>query len=118
MTLGHMDEYDIPADLNLAGKGIRDEDVAASAPLVRALLVQRLEKMWRACEPQIEGVAGKPDPRFLEAGIRISDRLAKLYRLDAPVPGEDRGDGEHVDHADMVSRGLKELEQRMADGSL
>lgn len=108
----------LPGDLNLGGKGIRDEEIADSAPLVRALAVQRLEQIWRACEPQILGHAGKPDPRFIEAGIRVIDRLAKLYRLDDPVAGSLEQESEKIPVADMVTRGLLELEQRMADGSL
>jgi hypothetical protein len=108
----------LPGDLDLGGKGIRDEDIADSAPLVRALAIQRLEQIWRACEPQILGVSGKPDPRFIEAGIRVVDRLAKLYRLEQPVAGTLEQDQDQVKVADLVSSGLRELEQRMADGTL
>ena len=76
------------------GAGIDDQHVAESAPLVRALVTERLEMIWRTCEPHIkvpldpEGVPlYKADPRFIEAGIRVVDRLARLYRLDAPQPG-------------------------------
>jgi len=64
--------------------GIREEDVADSAPMVRALVVQRLEMIWRSCEPHIDGLLGKPDPRFIEAGIRVVDRLTALYGLTRP----------------------------------
>lgn len=71
--------------------GIRDEDVAASVPFVRALVVQRLEQAWRACDPHIQvqvnpdtGLVMRPDPRFIEAGLRILDRLSSLYRLNTP----------------------------------
>lgn len=104
--------------LDLHAKGIGDEQVAESAPLVRALVVQRLEQIWSACEPHITGDAGKPDPRFIEAGIRVTDRLARLYRLDDPVPSQDAGEGDRVPMVDLVTRGLAELEARMADGSL
>lgn len=104
--------------LDLGGKGIRDEEIHDSAPLVRALAVQRLEQIWRACEPQILGVSGKPDPRFIEAGIRVIDKLARLYRLDQPVPGLDRDPDERIPVVELVESGLRELEQRMADGSL
>lgn len=70
--------------------GIRDEDVTASIPFVRALVVQRLEQAWRACDPHIQvqvnpdtGLVMRPDPRFIEAGIRILDRLSNLYRLNS-----------------------------------
>lgn len=108
----------LPGDLDLGGRGIRDEEIAESAPLVRALAVQRLEQIWRACEPQILGVAGKPDPRFIEAGIRVVDRLARLYRLDQPVPGTLDPAEEKIPVSQLVSKGLQELEQRMADGTL
>lgn len=104
--------------VELHGKGIGDEQVAESAPLVRALVVQRLEQMWTAIEPQVNGDGGKPDPRFLEAGIRVCDRLIRLYRLDLPGPHADGGDGDLVPVVDLVTRGLAELEARMNDGSL
>ena len=102
----------------LHGKGIGDEQVAESAPLVRALIVERLEKMWAACEPWITGAGGKPDPRYMEAGIRIADRLIRLYRLDLPGPPADAGDGDLVPVLDLGTRGLNEIEARMRDGSL
>lgn len=97
------------------GKGIRDEEIHDSAPLVRALLVQRLEQIWRSCDPHISGEAGRPDPRFIEAGIRVLDRLARLYRLDQPVPGSDQSAGDLVEPAELVQAGLRELEQRQRD---
>lgn len=75
--------------------GINDEQVAEASPMVRALVVQRLEKIWRACEPYIippqdEELVRKPDPRFVEAGIRVTDRLIALYGLLKPSnQGED-----------------------------
>lgn len=104
--------------LDLSGRGIGDEQVSESAPLVRALVVQRLEQIWTTVEPHVTGAAGKPDPRFIEAGIRVCDRLSRLYRLDLPVPGSDQPTGDLVPVADLVARGLSELEARMADGSL
>jgi hypothetical protein len=71
-----------PAD----GYGIGEEQVTGSAPMVRALLVQRLEQIWSVCEPHVKQDV-KPDPRFIEAGIRVLDRLARLYRLDSPLTG-------------------------------
>ncbi len=68
--------------------GIGEEEVTRSQPMVRALLVQRLEQIWLQCEPHVTGVV-KPDPRFIEAGIRVLDRLSKLYRLDAPMTPTD-----------------------------
>lgn len=97
-------------------RGIGDEQIHDSAPLVRALLVERLEQIWSTCQPHVTGEVGKPDPRFVEAGIRVLDRLARLYRLDQPVPGSDQVAGEGVDRAALVEAGLRELESRMGNG--
>lgn|SRR5262245_27350587 len=71
--------------------GITDEDIANLAPQVRAHLLIRLERAWSACEPHLvvqrnpeTGLTMRPDVRFVEAGIRICDRLASLFRLQAP----------------------------------
>ena len=71
-------------ELEATEYGIGEEEVATSAPMVRALLVQRLEQIWSVCAPHVTGEV-KADPRFIEAGIRVLDRLAKLYRLDSPL---------------------------------
>jgi hypothetical protein len=99
------------------GSGISEEHVSSSAPMVRALVVQRLEVMWRACEPYINSDLGKPDPRYVEAGIRITDRLAKLYRLDAPQPIQaDADDTTLVDRRELAARQLLELSQKLDQG--
>jgi len=99
--------------LELSGRGIGDEQIHESAPLVRALVVQRLEQIWSICEPHVTGEAGKPDPRWAEAGIRVLDRLARLYRLDLPAPGAEQSDGDLVPKSELVLAGLKELEARL-----
>ena len=94
--------------------GIGEEQIHDSAPLVRGLLVARLEALWRSCEPYLNGEVGKPDPRFVEAGIRVLDRLSRIYRLEAPArslaepeePGQLRGE---------VEAKLTALEARMKD---
>lgn len=99
--------------MELATRGIADEQIHDSAPLVRALLVERLEQIWTVCEPHVTGEVGKPDPRFIEAGIRVLDRLAKLYRLDQPIPASVEAAGDLVENAELVLSGLMELEARM-----
>jgi hypothetical protein len=98
--------------MELSTRGIGDEQIHDSAPLVRALLVERYEQLWSVCEPHVTGEVGKPDPRFIEAGIRVCDRLAKLYRLDQPVPSSVETVGELVGKAELVLTGLAELESR------
>jgi hypothetical protein len=99
--------------MELANRGIGDEQIHDSAPMVRALLVERLEQIWSTCAPHVTGEVGKPDPRFVEAGIRVLDRLAKLYRLDQPVPGTLEPDQDMIGNAHQVLESLKELEARM-----
>lgn len=93
--------------------GISEEELADSAPLCRALVLQRLEMIWRSCEPHINGDAGKPDPRYVEAGIRVLDRLMRLYRLDAPQQAAVEP-VTALDAAAEVERGLLALEQKLS----
>lgn len=103
-----------------AGAGIGDEQITESQPLVRALAVQRLEMIWRACEPMINPPVGedggflyKPDPRFVEAGMRCVRDLAMLYRLHAPTATMSEPDGgSRVDQRELVRAQLAELEAR------
>jgi hypothetical protein len=91
--------------------GIGEEQVTASAPMVRALLVQRLEQIWAQCQPHVDGTV-KPDPRFIEAGIRVLDRLARLYRLDSPLTSAGEPDADP--HGTAISTARKQLEQMEA----
>lgn len=97
--------------------GITDEDLSSQAAFVRGLLVQRLEQIWSTCAPHVNGSIAdeglRPDPRFVEAGLRVLDRLAKLYRLDAPVPQSQEQDSGRVEPAELVSSQLRELEARV-----
>lgn len=110
-----------PTTLALAA-GINDEQVAASAPMVRALVVQRLEMMWRACEPRInltqaDVLAGRTvDPRFLESGIRITDRLVNLYQLTRPQHQMSEPDtATRVDQRELAKARISELETKVRD---
>ena len=102
------------------GAGIDDKHVADSAPLIRALVTQRLEMLWRVCEPQINlptealEAGRRPDPRYIEAGIRVTDRLARLYRLDHPQPGANEPDGATREEVrELVRAQIQALEARM-----
>jgi hypothetical protein len=95
-------------------KGIGDQQVADAAPYVRALVVQRLEMLWRACEPHIDGTGGKPDPRYLETGVRVIDRLSRLYRLDAPEKSDLTAvTGSDVSLRAKVLKQIEDLESRV-----
>ena len=112
MHVCHRDTGVVDGDLDLHGRGIGDAEIHDSAPLVRALVVQRAEKLWRSVEPYCDGELSKPDPRFIEAGIRLLDRLAKVYRLDQPVPSSEGSQGDLIPVSQLVLKQLEELEQR------
>jgi hypothetical protein len=101
-----------------AAPTIREEDLQDAAAQVRGVVAQRLELVWRTCEPHLEpiqfedGSWSKPDPRFLEAGIRVLDRMMRLYRLDSPgarLPEEVASQ----DAVTAVAEQLREMEQRL-----
>lgn len=89
----------VTGELEPGKAGIDEEQVATSAPMVRALIVQRLEQVWRACDPHINPSAEdlengfRRDPRYIEAGLRVLDRLALIYlRLPRTGP-QNLGEG-------------------------
>jgi hypothetical protein len=96
-----------------SNRGIGEEELADSAPWARALVLQRLEEVWQSCQPHMNGDMGKPDPRFIEAGIRVLDRIMRLYRLDAPQAAPPEAIAQ-VDQVGMVEAGLLALEQKLA----
>lgn len=109
--------YEHTGEVDTQGLMIRDEDVAASQGAVRALVAARLEQIWAACQPHITGEAGKPDPRFIEAGIRVTDRLSKLYRLDTPQQQGGEDDAEQkVDARILAMNAVAALEARIRGG--
>lgn len=95
---------------------ITEEDLNRDSAYMRGVLAKRLEMIWKTVQPHIDGTieeqGGRVDPRFIEAGIRVLDRLAKLYRLDAPARAE-LAQLSMVDAAALVSSQLAELEARM-----
>lgn len=103
--------------------GINEEHVAESAPMVRALVVQRLEQVWRACEPHINpdpddvALGFRRDPRYIEAGIRVLDRLTAIYGLLKPNQVQaDPDAGSSLDQRAQLVRELEELESRVHKG--
>ena len=102
--------------------GITDENVNQSQPMVRAMLVQRMEMIWRCCEPHIDvPVDGegsplyKADPRFVEAGIRVCDRLARWFKLEQPqVSGNEPDKASLMDQRELARQQVLELSARMA----
>lgn len=99
-------------------RSISEEQIAEASSRVRYLVAERLEQIWKQCAPYMGDSEGKPDPRFIEAGIRVLDRLAKLYRLDNPVAQENLPDSvAQVNVREMVRGQIAELEARMRGDS-
>jgi hypothetical protein len=106
-------------DLSPAGMPqITDDHVIADGPRVRALVIHRLEMVWKACAPHLdaEGMAERgerPDPRMVQIAFNTCRELTDQYRLKKPsVPTDD----ESVEGADeartraLVTAALDELE--------
>lgn len=91
--------------------GIRDEDLAETAPYIRYLVSRRLEQIWATCEPHLDGSAARPDHRYVETARRVLGELARIYRLDAPAAAVTR-EAAPEDAARMVVAQLRELEAR------
>lgn len=91
---------------------IHDEDLVRQGPYMRYLVGQRLEDIWTACQPHIDGTAARPDHRYVETGMRVLERMSRLYRLDAPAAAAEAATAP-ADAARMVEAGLLELEARL-----
>lgn len=107
-------------ELVAGSSGIGEEDVAASAPMVRALVVQRLEMIWRSCEPHINpsqeqlDLGIRQDPRYLDAGIRVVDRLTALYGLLKSTQTMSEPDSaSSVDQRELVKAALLVIEDKL-----
>jgi hypothetical protein len=97
---------------------IDEASLQDAAAHVRGLVARRLETVWQSCAPHLQpvqlddGTWSKPDPRFLEAGIRVLDRMMRLYRLDAPgVRSPD--EVTPADAVVLLESALRELEARL-----
>jgi hypothetical protein len=100
---------------------VASADLDARRPENRALVLSRLEMLWRACEPHVTGVdaQGKPmfpDYRYVDLGMRIMDRLVRVLEVLKPDPPEQETVIEGRDpHAVKASRDLDAIEARLRD---
>lgn len=94
-----------------------DEELSTKAPFIRAQVAMRYEQLWHAALPGIMNTQSdpdwRPDPRYVEAGIRILRNMAHLYRLDEPAARErEEVAGTRTPVIDMVESALTALEAR------
>lgn len=94
-------------------KAITDADVADQRPAVRGQLADELRRLLDFCfENMGEDGDGKVDVRFAELAVRILDRIAKLWRLDAV---EKAPDGVEETVAASTARQLDIVRAQIAD---
>lgn len=99
---------------------IDEEGLAQQAPVVRAEILRRLELLWTALAPHIsglpdpDGIVYRPDPRLVDAGLRVLRHLSVLYRLEAPRPSTPPIQATTTEDLVQVTAQLEVLEARMS----
>jgi hypothetical protein len=59
-----------------------EDELARLKPAHRAILAARLEQVWQACEPYVQGpVLSGGDARMVDLGLKCLDRLMRLYEV-------------------------------------
>lgn len=59
-----------------------EDELARLKPAHRAILAARLEQVWSACEPYVQGpVLSGGDARMVDLGLKCLDRLMRLYEV-------------------------------------
>lgn len=99
------------------------EDLRGQRAGNRAIIANRLEMIWGACEPHVTGRdehGGEVlvDFRYVDLAARVLDRLGRVLQVDRedpPVPAVEVVDRDP--NAVLVSRDLDALEARMAGGA-
>jgi hypothetical protein len=101
------------------GPPVSEQHLTDNQERARGLVLFRLQQIWDVVEPHLNGKIQeeglRPDPRMVETGIRVLDRVTKLYRLlEPPAPPEPEDPSLAVSADRMaVEASLRELEARM-----
>jgi len=91
---------------------ITDEQIEASKPGNRGLMLEELRGILNRCRAGTEDFPG--DPRWDELRLRTLDRLAKLTRAYEPQAPRDReGDVDRVRLAARIHADIEFLESKM-----
>lgn len=102
----------IPEDVE-----VTDAHLQADQARARGLVLARLEQLWKATQPHVDGTileeGGRVDPRMVKIGLDVLDRLHRLYRLDVPVPAAADPEAAAVADRAAVEESLRELEARI-----
>lgn len=118
-----------PGTLNLVSMDpvgfptIDDDQVDSDQAAVRFVVVQRLHAIWNTVAPHATGsirqdtdetLGREPDPRMVEIGVRVLDRLTTLYRLTKPQVRTEE-ETEPTDEASVTALVAASLDQLEAD---
>ena len=99
-----------------------EEILAEQAPVIRAEILRRLEGLWTALGPWVDGredqdgVISRPDARLVTAALTCLRQLQQLARLDQPRPSADKAPAVAGDVLAKVMAELGELEARTTQG--
>jgi hypothetical protein len=96
---------------------VDEEQLYQAQPMVRALVIERYEALYRLVEVHVrraEEDDRPPDPRWAEIGVRVLKEITHLYRLSTPPRVDDAEDDllHGVDPAAVVLLQLEELEAK------
>jgi hypothetical protein len=100
---------------------LSEDSLAGMKDQLRGMVVERLEAIWQACRPHVDGTlleeGGRVDPRMVKIGLDTTDRLTRLARLEErePVVAEEQVSVEAADRAAVVES-LLALEARIKAG--
>lgn len=78
-------DLNMHVELGTFEQGLDEDGLAATKARNRAVLAERLERIWAACEPFIDaGVSSGAEVRMVEVALRTIDRLIDVLEVDRP----------------------------------
>jgi hypothetical protein len=92
---------------------VTDDDLEEQKPYTRAIISHRLNQVWEACLPHVDGTDFNPDYRYVDLAVRVLDRMAKVARIhDKPPATEPVLEADPVaDRAAVLEAVRRELER-------
>lgn len=94
---------------------VSDEEMQSQQPMLRGLVLQRLEAVYQACEPHINGDVFPVDVRFVQLGAAVLKQMTALGRLDrwgSTSRSLETDADVRATAIEGVDRGLRELEAK------
>lgn len=93
---------------------ITDTDLETMRPMVRRLVVQRLQALWSAAEPHVTGEEPNPSAAMMELGLKATRDLAAIFKVTTVAAGDPEPDPTVAVTRDrqMVLESMRQLEAR------